>query len=97
MLRKYMKRNKSTHLYILSCGTRVKIGVTSNIDKRVKALQTGNAEKIKVEYIEERNNPTKAERFLHKCFHKRRLVGEWFEDLTVYEIRSRLMLFFDQD
>lgn len=92
-----MARTKSTHLYILSCGARIKIGVTSNIDQRLKSLQTGNPEQIVVEYIEERKNPTKAERYLHKCFAKRRLVGEWFEDLTVNEIRSRLMIFFDQD
>lgn len=92
-----MARTKSTHLYILSCGGRIKIGVTSNIDQRLKSLQTGNPEQIVVEYIEERKNPTKAERYLHKCFAKRRLVGEWFEDLTVNEIRSRLMIFFDQD
>ena len=92
-----MERKKSTHLYILSCGNKKKIGVTSNIEKRIKALQTGNAERIVLEYIEERLNPTKAESFLHRYFAKRRKVGEWCEDITVNEIRSRLMLFFDQD
>lgn len=92
-----MARKKSTHLYVLSCGTRVKIGVTCNIENRIRSLQTGNPETIVLEFIEERTNPTKAERYLHRCFSKKRLVGEWFEDLTVHEIRSRLMIFFDQD
>lgn len=92
-----MARKKSTHLYILSCAGRTKIGVTSDIDQRIKSLQTGNPEPIVLEYIEERLNPTKAERYLHRCFAKKRLVGEWFEDLSVHEIRVKLMLFFDQD
>lgn len=92
-----MARKKATHLYILSCGGRTKIGVTSNIEQRIRSLQTGNPETIVLEYIEERTNPTKAERYLHRCFAKKRLVGEWFSDLTVHEIRVKLMLFFDQD
>ena len=92
-----MVRQKATHLYILSCGNRTKIGVTSNIEQRIKSLQTGNPETIVLEYIEERLNPTKAERYLHRCFSKKRLVGVWFEKLTVDEIRSKLMIFFDQD
>lgn len=53
-----MSNKKSTHLYILSCDGKMKIGVTSNIDKRIAALQTGNSSKIYLEYIEERLNPT---------------------------------------
>lgn len=92
-----MSNKKSTHLYILSCDGKMKIGVTSNIDKRIAALQTGNSSKIYLEYIEERLNPHKAESYLHKCFSNKRLEGEWFENLTVDMIRSRLMIFFDQD
>ena len=96
-----MEKKKSNQLYVLQCndGTniKVKIGVTCNIEKRIKSLQTGNPNKIELLFIEERTNPTKAERYLHKCFDKKRQVGEWFIDLTLNEIRSRLMLFFDQD
>lgn len=90
-------RKKSTHLYVLSCNGLLKIGVTSDIDKRIKSLQTGNPHEIKLEYIEERERPEKAERFLHKYFDKNRLKGEWFENISLHDIRVRLMLFFEQD
>lgn len=91
------KNKKSTHLYVLSCNDLFKIGITSDIDKRIKSLQTGNAFEIKLEYLEERLNPEKAEKFLHKYFWKHRLKGEWFEGISIHDIRVRLMLFFDQD
>ncbi len=96
-----MSRKKSNQLYVLQCTDgntiKVKIGVTSNIEQRIKSLQTGNPNKIELLFIEERTNPTKAERYLHRCFDKKRQEGEWFVDLTLNEIRSRLMIFFDQD
>lgn len=90
-------KNKSTHLYVLQCNNMLKIGVTNDIDKRIKNLQTGNAEPIELLYLEERKNPTKAEKFLHNYFQKNRKKGEWFEGITLHDIRVRLMLFFDQD
>ncbi|TXG81253.1 MAG: GIY-YIG nuclease family protein [Spirochaetes bacterium] len=91
------KKKISTHLYVLQCGTRFKIGVTNNIEKRIASLQTGNPEKIELIHIEERQNPTKAERYLHRCFHKNRLKGEWFDGISLKDIRIKLLLFFDQD
>jgi hypothetical protein len=92
-----IKKNISTHLYVLQCGTRFKIGVTNNIEKRIASLQTGNPEEIVLLYIEEREKPTKAEKYLHRCFQKNRLKGEWFENITLKDIRIKLLLFFDQD
>lgn len=91
------KKSKSTHLYVLSCGDKIKIGVTNNIENRLKSLQTGNPMPIKLEYIEERLNPEKAEHYLHRCFQAKRVNGEWFEYISVHDIRVKLMLFFDQD
>lgn len=90
-------RQKSTHLYVLKAGERIKIGVTNDIESRVKSIQTGNPDKVEILFVEERLNPTKAERYLHRCFAKNRLEGEWFKDITLNQIRSRLMIFFDQD
>ena len=92
-----MSNKKSTHLYILSCDGKIKIGITSDFDKRIAALQTGNPSKIVLEYIEERLNPQGAEKYLHRCFGAYRLEGEWFKNISVDMIRSRLMLYFDQD
>lgn len=89
--------SKSTHLYILQCNNRFKIGVTNDIQRRLLSLQTGNPDKIEVVHLEERLNPTKAERYLHRCFQKNRLTGEWFEGITLRDIRVKLLLFFDQD
>lgn len=89
--------SKSTHLYVLRCGERLKIGVTHDINQRIKSLQTGNPDEIILEYIEERTNPHKAERFLHRYFQKQKVKGEWFEGITLQDIRVRLMLFFDQE
>lgn len=92
-----MANNKCTHLYVLRCGERLKIGVTQDIEQRILSLQTGNPDKIELEYIEERLNPHKAEKFLHRHFQKHKVSGEWFEGISLHEIRVRLMLFFDQE
>lgn len=91
------QKSKSTHLYVLSCGDKVKIGVTNNIEQRLKTLQTGNPTPINLEYIEERLNPEKAEHYLHRCFQHKRVNGEWFEYISIRDIRIKLMLFFDQE
>jgi len=90
-------KRKSDILYVLSCNDLIKIGITNNIDKRVKTLQTGNPHPIIVEYVESRYKPHKAEQYLHRAFHKNRISGEWFKDITVHQIRSKLMMFLDQE
>lgn len=92
-----MAKQKSTHLYVLSCGTRLKIGVTNNIEQRLQSLTTGNPDPILVEYIEPRYNPHKAEKYLHNSFSKYKVRGEWFEGITIDQIKSKLMMFHDQD
>jgi len=87
-------------LYILSCQDKKyhKIGVckNDNLDKRIKSLQTGNPNKINVEWVEERTEANKAEKYLHNCFSENRAEGEWFVDVDVNDIRRKLMLFLDQ-
>jgi len=90
-------QQKDTFLYVLSCENKLKIGVTGNIEKRIKGLQTGNPNTIKLEYIEERYLPHKAEKYLHKYFQKHRMIGEWFSGITVHQIRSALMMFHEQE
>lgn len=92
-----MRNNKPTHLYILSCNDQLKIGVTNNIQRRIKQLQTGNPIPIILEYIDERSNPIKAERYLHSQLSQFRVQGEWFTNITVNDIRVKLMLFLDQE
>lgn len=77
----------------------VKIGVTNNSDisKRIRSLQTGNSYKLEVLYFEERYDAQKAEIYLHREFNKNRMSGEWFQNITLNDIRIKLLLFFDQD
>jgi hypothetical protein len=55
---------------------RVKIGVTTNVEKRLKALQTGHHAKLAVLLIIPGDSI--AERSLHNRFKKDHELGEWF-------------------
>jgi len=88
---------KPNQLYVLKCGERYKIGITSDITQRILSLQVGNADVITLEYIEERYDPIKAERWLHRQFASKKVKGEWFENITLNEIRSKLMMFHYQE
>ena len=82
----------SNSLYVISDESqRVKIGVTGDVWKRLRTLQTGHPEKLIVLYVEEIDNPTIIERYLHRHFHEKRLNGEWFKDLSVKDIRIAIM------
>jgi len=91
------KPTKHTHLYVISAGDLFKIGITNNIERRMKALQTGNPHPLQLEYLDERKNPQKAEKYLHREFQKNHVHGEWFENITLKDIRTKLMIFLDQD
>ena len=62
------------YLYVLGTEVgHVKIGITDNpdINSRVKSLQTGNAHKLEVLFVEERLDAQKAETYLHRVFHEK--------------------------
>lgn len=54
----------------------VKIGFSANVRKRIRSLQTGSAEPLKLLAVAEGGEQT--ERFLHEQFARHRLEGEWF-------------------
>lgn len=73
-----------TYVYVFSTNGQspVKIGVTHNIQKRIRAIQTGNANVIRCEYQIEVSNAGDAralERSIHTAMGDRRLSGEWFD------------------
>ena len=92
-----MTRKKANQIYIISCGDLLKIGVTNDIDKRIKNLQTGNPKPLTLEFVQEKNNPYKVENYLHIRLQKHRIKGEWFEGITVHDIRVQLMLCTEYD
>lgn len=89
-------------LYVLECcdGEYKKIGICKDesiLKKRLSSLQTGNPFKIDVIHYEYRISAKDAEKYLHQCFSESRVNGEWFKDISLHDIRVKLMLFHDQD
>jgi len=68
-----------------------KIGVSNDPEKRLKAIQTGNSEKVIIFKKFKSQYPTKVEGRLHRFFNSERRKGEWFV-LTDEQIKSFLSL-----
>lgn len=73
------------YVYIIQSGDRpkspIKIGVSSNIDKRVSDLQTGNPHPLKVMAAIEcrdKKDAYKLENLIHRKLTRYRMKGEWF-------------------
>ena len=88
---------KSNKLYIISSNTPdgvcYKIGITNELDKRLKSIKTGNQYPVKLEYYEDIDksvNIIDMENWLHSIFSVNRMNGEWFKDLTVKIIRKKI-------
>lgn len=92
-----MQTNK---IYILSSvsGSKevLKIGITNDIDKRLKSIRTGNPEKVELMFLEELPKEIKVrdlENWLHSVFGFYRMEGEWFSGITVKEVRKKIFNF----
>ena len=81
-----------TFIYIVRCGKQnlFKIGISKNVDKRLKQLQTGNPHKLKcifrIESLEIK--AAKIEATIHQFFkeaNKKHVLNEWF-NLTDDEV-----------
>lgn len=66
-----------------------KIGSTKNINKRIKELQTGNAEKIYLVDKYESTNAFKIEKGLHNFFQHKKKLNEWFDFSIEDEIKFK--------
>lgn len=91
---------KDYHVYVLACGMGkdkssssgtdfIKVGYSTNIESRIKTLQTGNPQKIHLLCdirCTNKNTAMTIERELHKSLHNvdLRTFGEWFEFLPNY-------------
>ena len=66
-------------VYLLKAGDYYKIGVSNNINERIKQLQTGCPHKItcigKIEYCD----ALKTEKRLHRMFKDSNTYGEWYK------------------
>ena len=85
-----------THVYFITDGVYMKIGVAGDITRRLLELQTGNARKLIILMDIEYKNRTAAfvsEGSFHKHFEDKRLVGEWFD---IVNDREFMYYFFRQ-
>ena len=67
-------------LYLIESGGLYKIGISQDINKRLKGLQTGSPHPVRcIAYYTTKESARSVEGKLHKLFHKYRLSGEWFD------------------
>jgi hypothetical protein len=65
-------------VYVLSDGVAVKIGIAIRPLHRLRALQTGHARRLAMEFILDTTAPREVERRAHALLCEYRLSGEWF-------------------
>lgn len=84
------------YVYLLKTPENVfKIGVAKNIDKRIKSLQTGCADKITLVDKFLSNYPFKIESTLHRRYEDVKVNGEWYyltnENINNFQNDCKLM------
>lgn len=86
------KQIKSANkLYIIECMGFYKIGVTSNLQNRLRAFQVGNPFEFKVRLLKNCEDCRCVERELHKTFESVRVRGEWFK-LNEFDLDRAIQL-----
>ncbi len=91
-----MKKN----IYIIGeeSFNRFKIGIGNDPSKRIKALQTGNPEKLVVIYQREVEFASKVETCLHDHYNPFLVNGEWFEvPVFSYSYFDKLVGFYENN
>lgn len=74
---------KKYNLYALSDGESIKIGISTHIGKRMKAIQTGHPKRLNCVWRfytgTNKKHGYDMERKLHRVCKSHKLVGEWFD------------------
>lgn len=73
------------YIYLVQAGGRYKIGKATDVTKRIKSLQTGSAEEIRLIHTIPTQRVELAEKQLHTRFKAKRERGEWF-DLSAEDV-----------
>jgi len=69
-------------VYLITDGNYFKIGYTTKkLEYRLKELQVGNPSQLSIIHFHKTFNFIKIEYLLHRRFHHKHILGEWF-DLT---------------
>lgn len=66
------------NLYLIKCNEFYKIGIATDLENRLAALQTGNPYPLEVEACYQFVNASVVEKALHQRFSASRTIGEWF-------------------
>lgn len=91
-VRKKPEAVKKHYLYAISNGEQVKLGMSSDVNKRIKALQTSSPSELVLlwkYYIA--NTPSEAikvEKMLHRACKEFRIRGEWFDKKCIDIVNS---------
>lgn len=83
------KPKAKAHIYIMKCNDKYKIGVSKNVEKRIKQL-CGSPYPIEIIYTSHLiEDAYSIEKELHIQFERQRVLGEWFdlsdEDIAMIE------------
>lgn len=78
---------KKGYVYFINDGIgHMKIGVSDDPDRRIKELQTGNANKLELYYllcVDSMDEAYEVEAILHNNFAADHMYGEWFREKNV--------------
>lgn len=66
------------YVYLIACGELHKIGIASDIAKRIAQMQTGNPVQLTLVGYMKCGTPALVETSLHKAYESKRASGEWF-------------------
>lgn len=94
-----MASKKQRFIYVIKCGSELKIGYSVDPEARAKAIQTARAQPVTVEWMRERADAPQLEKYLHRMFSKHHIGGEWFngDSLLVEDVRKASFGFLQYD
>lgn len=79
------KEKKDLHfIYLIESGGLIKIGYTTNFDKRIKSYET-HTTNLKILCVSKREDAFEIEKKLHNKYKENRIKGEWF-NLAINEL-----------
>jgi hypothetical protein len=77
-------------VYVIAsgCGETVKIGRTTNIESRLRSLQTGHAYELTIRKFFVCRESRRLEAVLHAFLGDHRMMGEWFHSPALFEVEN---------
>lgn len=86
------RKKTSSNVYLMKCNGYTKIGITSDITKRLNALTGSNPDKVVLIHTKEVPEASKVEKYLHNKYKDYNHHHEWFKlsDAQIKEITAYL-------